>query len=147
MSRLTRLFRMNRLVGLIGKMSRHIKVFFNTNGFAYMIYASGTILLIGATVYSIAEGVNFIHSLWWAFVTSTTVGYGDISPESVVGRLTAMVLMLTGIGLFGALTSTITSFFMVNNDEEGEEYKEEIKELNDKISQLLMKIENMGKNV
>ncbi|GAA0495613.1 hypothetical protein IRB23M11_22810 [Alkalibacterium sp. m-11] len=50
-------------------MSRHIKMFFNTNGFAYMIYASGTILLIGATVYSIAEGVNFIDSLWWAFVT------------------------------------------------------------------------------
>jgi len=66
---------MTRLVGLIGKMSRHIKVFFNTNGFVYMIYASGTILLIGATVYSIAEGVNFIDSLWWAFVTSTTVGY------------------------------------------------------------------------
>ncbi|WP_346025589.1 hypothetical protein [Alkalibacterium indicireducens] len=60
---------MTRLVGLIGKMSRHIKMFFNTNGFAYMIYASGTILLIGATVYSIAEGVNFIDSLWWAFVT------------------------------------------------------------------------------
>jgi len=57
-----------------------------------------------------------------------------------------MVLMLTGISLYGALTSTITSFFMVSNDNEGAEYKEDIKELNDKISQLLMKIENMGKN-
>jgi len=35
---------------------------------------------------------------------------------------------------------------MVSNDNEGAEYKEDIKELNDKISQLLMKIENMGKN-
>ena len=74
------------------------------------------------------------------------MGYGDISNESVVGRLTAMVLLLTGIVLFGALTSTITSFFMVSNDPERGEYKEEIKELNDKISQLLMKIENMEKN-
>lgn len=108
-----------------------------------MVYASGTILLLGATVYSIAEIVNFIDSLWWAFVTSTTVGYGDISPVSGIGRLTAMVLMLTGIGMFGALTSTITSFFIISEEEEEPEQNDEIKELNQKISKLLVKIEEL----
>lgn len=137
------MFRLTRVVGLIGKATKHIRKFFNTNGFAYMVYASGTVLLLGATVYSIAENVNFIDSLWWAFVTSTTVGYGDISPVSAVGRITAMVLMLTGIGMFGALTSTITSFFIISEDENEDTQHAEIKELNQKIGQLLVKIENL----
>nr|WP_245920527.1 potassium channel family protein [Alkalibacterium olivapovliticus] len=143
LSRTNRLFRLTRAVGLIGKATKHVRTFFNTNGFAYMVYASGTILLLGATVYSIAEIVNFIDSLWWAFVTSTTVGYGDISPVSGIGRLTAIVLMLTGIGMFGALTSTITSFFIISEEEEEPEQNDEIKELNQKISKLLVKIEEL----
>ncbi|MCC5889411.1 MAG: ion transporter [Alkalibacterium sp.] len=143
LSRTMRMFRLTRVVGLIGKATKHIRKFFNTNGFAYMVYASGTVLLLGATVYSIAENVNFIDSLWWAFVTSTTVGYGDISPVSAVGRITAMVLMLTGIGMFGALTSTITSFFIISEDENEDTQHAEIKELNQKIGQLLVKIENL----
>ena len=58
-----------------------------------------------------AEGMSISDGLWWAFVTATTVGYGDISPASPTGRLVAMALMLVGIGLIGSLTSTITSFF------------------------------------
>ncbi|MCC5896252.1 MAG: potassium channel family protein [Alkalibacterium sp.] len=143
LSRTTRLFRLTRVVGLIGKATKHVKTFFNTNGFAYMVYASGTILVLGATVYSLAEGVNFIDSLWWAFVTSTTVGYGDISPVSGIGRLTAMVLMLTGIGMFGALTSTLTSFFIITEEEDTSKENDEIKELNQKIGQLLVKMEEL----
>lgn len=143
LSRTMRLFRLTRVIGLIGKTTKHIRKFFNTNGFAYMVYASGTVLLLGATVYSIAENVNFIDSLWWAFVTSTTVGYGDISPVSTIGRITAMILMLTGIGMFGALTSTITSFFIISEDENEDPHHAEIKELNQKIGQLLVKIEHL----
>ncbi len=50
--------------------------------------------------------------IWWAFVTSTTVGYGDISPVTPFGRIIATVLMLVGIGLIGSLTITITSYFL-----------------------------------
>ncbi|MDZ7836269.1 MAG: potassium channel family protein [Alkalibacterium sp.] len=99
LSRMSRLFRFTRMIGMIGKATRHIRKFLQTNGFIYMMYVSGVILLIGATSYSIAENVHFIDSLWWAFVTSTTVGYGDISPTTAIGRLTAMFLMLTGIGI------------------------------------------------
>lgn len=141
LSRMSRLFRFTRMIGMICKATRHIRKFLQTNGFIYMMYVSGVILLIGATSYSIAENVHFVDSLWWAFVTSTTVGYGDISPTTAIGRLTAMFLMLTGIGIFGALTSTITSFFMNTNDQEIEKQKSEIHELNIKITQLLEKID------
>ncbi|MEC6748514.1 ion channel [Marinilactibacillus sp. XAAS-LB27] len=137
LGRLSKMLRLTRMIGLIGKATRHLKRFFNTNGFSYMIYAGGIMLLIGALVYSITESVPFIDALWWAFVTSTTVGYGDISPTTPFGRLAAMMLMLTGIGLFGALTSTITSFFMNTDEEETTDQSKSIQDLNDKIDLLI----------
>lgn len=58
------------------------------------------------------EGMNLQDAVWWSFVTATTVGYGDLSPETAVGRIIASILMLVGIGLIGSLTSAITSFFL-----------------------------------
>jgi hypothetical protein len=51
-------------------------------------------------------------ALWWGVVTLTTVGYGDVTPIITEGRIAAMALMLLGIGLFGAITATITSYLM-----------------------------------
>ena len=69
-------------------------------------------IITGGVLIHYAEGMDFGDGIWWAFVTATTVGYGDISPSTLYGRLIAMVLMLVGIGLIGSLTSTLTSFFM-----------------------------------
>ncbi len=50
--------------------------------------------------------------LWWSVVTITTVGYGDITPTTVFGRLTGVVLMFFGIGVLSTFTATIASFFV-----------------------------------
>jgi voltage-gated potassium channel len=52
--------------------------------------------------------------VWWAVVTVTTVGYGDLYPAHVVGRLIAIVLMLIGIGFLSVLTATVASYFVRN---------------------------------
>jgi voltage-gated potassium channel len=57
--------------------------------------------------------------MWWAVVTVTTVGYGDIYPRTVGGRIVAMLLMLVGIGFISVLTATIASLF-VKTDREDE---------------------------
>ena len=49
-------------------------------------------------------------ALWWAVVTTTTVGYGDVSPVIGEGRLIAVSLMVVGIGFIGVFTATVTSF-------------------------------------
>ena len=58
-----------------------------------------------------AEKMPFSDALWWSFVTCTTVGYGDLSPETTIGRVTAVILMMFGIGFLGMLTGSITTFF------------------------------------
>ncbi len=46
-------------------------------------------------------------ALWWALVTVTTVGYGDFSPRTVGGRLSAVLLMFVGIGLFAGVSGIV----------------------------------------
>lgn len=52
---------------------------------------------------------NFGEALWWAVVTTTTVGYGDKYPITLGGRIVASVLMLTGMGLIGTLAATFSN--------------------------------------
>lgn len=56
--------------------------------------------------------LTFGDALWWAFVTITTVGYGDFAPLTFEGRLIAVGLMLGGIALLGVVTATIASWIV-----------------------------------
>ncbi len=60
----------------------------------------------GATI------TTFRAALWWAVVTTTTVGYGDYTPITPEGRLIAMVVMMVGIGLIGTISATVASWFV-----------------------------------
>jgi len=55
---------------------------------------------------------TFRDSLWWTFVTSTTVGYGDYYPVSTAGRITGILLMFFGVSLVGVITGNMASFFV-----------------------------------
>lgn len=59
-------------------------------------------------------------AIWWAFVTITTVGYGDKYPITTEGRIIAGFLMITGVGLFGTFTGFITAWFMGENKSKDE---------------------------
>jgi voltage-gated potassium channel len=51
-------------------------------------------------------------ALWWAITTVTTVGYGDLYPVTIEGRLVAVVLMVTGVGTFATLAGALATWFM-----------------------------------
>ncbi len=57
-------------------------------------------------------------SVWWSFVTLTTVGYGDMYPVTLGGRLLAILTMVIGIGIFGTFISLIGSSFLSTMREE-----------------------------
>jgi len=53
-------------------------------------------------------------ALWWGIVTLTTVGYGDIVPQTSTGRWAAVTIMITGIGVLGVLAGALSSFFRLD---------------------------------
>lgn len=95
---------------------------------AIFIGLSGTFIsVIDPAIDSPWEGV------WWALVTVTTVGYGDLVPSSTTGKIFAAILILIGIGLFSLLTASFSVFFL---SREGED-------LVDKETALLDRVEGM----
>lgn len=54
-------------------------------------------------------------AIWWAYVTMTTVGYGDKYPVTTEGRIIAAILMTVGVGLFGTFTAYVSSWFVKDN--------------------------------
>ena len=69
------------------------------------------VVLIGGNLIYTLEPEHFgnaFRGAWWALVTMTTVGYGDIVPETSAGKLVAAVLMVLGLALFAMLTGTIS---------------------------------------
>ena len=75
--------------------------------------------------------------IWWALVTITTVGYGDITPVTTLGRVVASSLMLLGLGLIATITAIVSAKFIQNfvdhhtNDDVLEKLEEMQLELDD----------------
>jgi voltage-gated potassium channel len=70
------------------------------------------VIIVGALMYVIegpANGFSSIPtSIYWAVVTLTTVGYGDIAPQTAVGKTLAVVVMLVGYGILAVPTGIVT---------------------------------------
>ena len=73
------------------------------------------LILFGAVGMAVFEPhVNWDNALWWSIVTLTTVGYGDIAPATIGGRVVGAIIMILGIGILGMFTATIASVFVEN---------------------------------
>ncbi|MDX8397374.1 MAG: ion channel [Mariprofundaceae bacterium] len=80
-----------------------------------MVMVFGLVFVFGAGVYLIEHPHNpaFAHfedGLWWAFVTLTTVGYGDIVPITAAGRIVAVLTMVFGIAVYSLMIANLTFF-------------------------------------
>ena len=69
----------------------------------------------GANIQTPGDGV------WWAFVTITTVGYGDQFPVTQSGRMVGMLTMMLGVGLFGVLTGFLANAFIPEKKDKSKE--------------------------
>jgi voltage-gated potassium channel len=86
-------------------------------------------LLFGsAAIYSVTENTPYLDSVYWAIVTATTLGYGDLSPHGLAGRvLTSVLISLTVFLLIPLITANLASKLIVNRDAFTDEEQEEVK--------------------
>lgn len=106
-------FRMLKLWGILPRFLRPVYSVLKTNGLEkLLVFAVILIFLVPIPMILIEpQIINYTDAIWWAIVTITTVGYGDITPETGVGRLLAVILMFVGIGIIGTFTSAISAYF------------------------------------
>ena len=101
----------------------------------------GNLIIIGfaSVFYYIEVDINYsIHSfldaIWWGFSTATTVGYGDIIPETDIGKIIGILLMLTGTALFATYTALFAQAILedeflrlkIHPNEEKDDFLEEL---------------------
>lgn len=119
------LLRLGRLarVAIVGTRSPAMKRLLARLGEPALVVAAA--VLVGAAMVQRAEGpptfASYGDSVWWAVVTVTTVGYGDMVPQTSTGRVVAMVLMLTGVALLGTVAASLASFFNESRKESEED--------------------------
>jgi voltage-gated potassium channel len=117
--RAVRLLQASRLAAFVGTGFGHAREIIRRRGLHYVAGLVIAIMFVAAGLEvafeAHAKGSN-IHSygdaLWWAVVTVTSVGYGDQYPVTIAGRAVAVVLMITGIALFGVVAASIASYFV-----------------------------------
>lgn len=123
LARLARLIRLVRLVALATRLGSGLKATVGRQSFLYLLSLFLLLILMAGAGMALVEPKTVKGSIWdgmwWAVVTATTVGYGDISPVTVAGRLIAVVLMLMGIGLTATLAASVAAYF-VHQDRGGE---------------------------
>ena len=116
--RLIRIFRVLRAFRSVKYLTSHIfktrtKGTFSTVSlisFLMLIFGSISILQVETVPESNIKTAG--DAIWWAFVTITTVGYGDRFPVTSAGRIIAAFLMITGVALFGTFTGFVAAWFM-----------------------------------
>jgi voltage-gated potassium channel len=115
--RLLRIFRILKMTEYIGEAAiLRVALQESVRKIAVFLFAVLTIVIIvGAMMYQIEGEANGFTSIptaiYWAIVTITTVGYGDISPHTVLGRILASMLMIVGYGIIAVPTGIVTFEF------------------------------------
>jgi len=112
-----RVLRVLRIIRVVARLKRVGDMAFDGPSFKlFSLSLTVTSIIFAGSVafHSVEHGVNpevhnLFDSFWWAMVTVTTIGYGDIYPYTAEGRLIAMLLMITGIGSLGIAATTIAN--------------------------------------
>jgi len=113
--RILRVFRVLKLVEYIGESRMLIKALTaSRRKITIFIFAVLTLVTILGSIMYLVEGrvngfTSIPRSIYWAVVTLTTVGYGDITPQTTLGQIISMMIMIMGFGIIAVPTGIVTA--------------------------------------
>jgi hypothetical protein len=84
----------------------------------FFVGALALLILAWSLAFMAVERRTFVDAIYYTFVTVTTVGYGDVHPETTAGKVMAVLIILTGTGMFGGLVASMTEM-LLNRRERG----------------------------
>ena len=147
-----RLLRLLRLAAIANRAATLIHRIFGRSGLSWLLASLIVLVVVSGTLFSyLEEGRNVPEGIWWAIVTATTVGYGDVVPNSGLGRLVATVLMIAGISFIALLSAATAARLVELETEEGheqllegirgqsnreQEMRDELREMNERLARL-----------
>jgi len=138
--RLVRLLRLARAGVILSRALQAERRVTSANTFRFVSIATVFLVVFAGAAQAAFDGKDFKSlwdAIWWAVVTVTTVGYGDLFPTTTTGRLIGIGLMLVGIGFISVLTATIASIFVKSDRrEETSEILETLRRLEADIAEL-----------
>lgn len=88
------------------KFWNNIRGFFHERSYRVLTMSAFVIILIGSVFYRVVEGLSWLDAVYFSIITLTSVGYGDISPKTDIGKVFTSVYILVGIGIiFGFINA------------------------------------------
>ncbi|MRH99840.1 ion transporter [Kriegella sp. EG-1] len=124
--RLLRVFRILKLVRFVGESNNLVRALkaSRTKIFVFVFFVLIVAVLLGTIMYLVEgpeHGFESIpHSIYWTIVTLTTVGYGDISPETSLGQFIATFIMIIGYGIIAVPTGIVSAEYATKEDKNKE---------------------------
>ncbi len=113
--RLLRVFRILKLIRFVGESNKLIKALKNSRSkiFIFIFFVFIISIILGTVMYLIEGPENGFksipQSIYWCIVTLTTVGFGDITPQTAIGQILATLIMIIGYGIIAVPTGIVTA--------------------------------------
>ena len=122
--RLLRVFRILKLVHFVGAGNSLMEALKKSKTkIAVFLFTVVVMCIILGTIMYMVEGpksgfTSIPMSVYWTIVTLTTVGFGDITPQTALGQFISVIIMILGYGIIAVPTGLVTAQFMSKNEEE-----------------------------
>ena len=120
--RIFRLIRLFKLANFVNKIEfiRNVihvldlkkkEIFFSISITIFIIFISSIILYLVEGKYQPEAFGSILRSFWWATITLTTIGYGDVYPITILGKIATILISISGIGIIAIPTGIIAGAF------------------------------------
>ena len=93
--------------GLFTGFFRDLRELFSDRAGKAILMMVASLIVIGTIFYNLVEGWSVVDSFYFSVVTLTTVGYGDLSPDTTVGKLFTTIYIFSGLSIIAAFASNI----------------------------------------